>query len=263
MARTLALFVALSLNPSAVVADNLIDSMDTNRFRAPKDKGKAELVEGKVGKAVRFSFAKDARSAFFTGNLRGGPAWDKAAGLSFWVKGDGSDHFGGLQLIYDDDYAVRYDYCFPIKDTEWTKITVAWREFVPVLPGLRSRPLGPGGNRPSKVSAVWFGKWWYWRDYPAHSFAIDEIRLEEKIERDTKEHRPEGAPLARVLKKLKAGEAVTVVTMGDLLTDTRHWANREVSWPALLKKELEAKYKSKVTIVNPAIGGTQLRQNLV
>ena len=45
--------------------------------------------------------------------IHGTPAWDRAAGLSFWVKGDGSDHFGGLELIYDDDYAVRYDFAFP------------------------------------------------------------------------------------------------------------------------------------------------------
>jgi hypothetical protein len=206
----------LLVSASALRAGDVIDSMDELRFRAPKDKGKAEQVTGKVGKAVRFSFEKDARSAFFTSNLRGAPSWDKAAGLSFWVKGDGSESFGGLELIWDNDFSVRYDVAFAIKSKEWTKVTVAWRDFVPVLPGAKSKPLGlPGGNAPSKVSAVWFGKWWYWRDYPAHSFAIDEIRLEDKLERDLKDYKPDGAPLARVLKKLKAGEAVTIVTVGD------------------------------------------------
>ncbi len=241
----------------------VLDSMDELRFRAPKDKGRAELVEGKFGRAVRFSFDAGARGAFFTSNIRGTPAWDRAAGLSFWVKGDGSDHFGGLELIYDEDYAVRYDYAFPLKHTGWTKVTVAWRDFVPVLPGPKSRPLGPEGNKPSKVSAVWFGKWWYWGDYPAHSFAIDDIRLEEHIDLDTNDYRPEGAPLKRVLEKLKTGKPVTVVTMGDSLTDTRHWANRETNWPLLLKRQLQEKYRSPVTVINPAIGGTQLRQNLV
>ncbi len=179
-------------------------------------------------------------------------------------QGDGSDAFAGLQLIYDDDYAVRYDFCFSLKGTEWTKVTVAWDDFVPVLPGAKSKPLGlPNGNAPSKISAVWLGKWWYWGDYPACSFALDEICLEETIDRDAKDYRPEAAPLGRVHARLKAGQPVTVVTMGDSLTDVRHWANKEVSWPALLKKQLEDKYGSKVTVVNPAIGGTQLRQNLV
>src|SRR5262245_41249155 len=78
----------------------VIDSMDTLRFAAPKDAGKGQvvLVEGKVGKAVRFSFAKDARSSFATSNIRGTPEWDRADGFSFWVQGDGSDSFGALQF---------------------------------------------------------------------------------------------------------------------------------------------------------------------
>jgi lysophospholipase L1-like esterase len=254
----------LLLLASPCWAGDVIDSMDTLRFRPPKDKGAAEVVEGKVGKAVRFAFEKDSRTTFFTSAHRGTPTWDKSAGLSFWVKGDGSDSFGGIQLIHDGDFAVRYDACFPIRSKEWTKVTLAWGDFVPVLPGPKSKPLGlPAGNAPSKVSAVWFGKWWYWRDYPAHSFAVDELRLEDTIERDAGEYPPEGAPLSRVLAKLKAGRPVTITTVGDSLTDTRHWANREVSWPLLLKKQWEEKYRSKVTVVNPAIGGTQLRQNVI
>jgi lysophospholipase L1-like esterase len=261
----LASLVLLSaLAPARATDGPVLDTMDELRFHAPKEKGKAELVEGKVGKAVRFSFDKDAQSVFFTGAIRGTPAWDDAAGLSFWVKGDGSAHFGGLELIYDDDYSVRYDYAFPLRNTEWSKVVAAWRDFVPVLPGPRSKPLDPrAGNRPSKVTALMFGKWWYWGDYPAHSFAVDEIRLEDKIPLDASDYRPDGPPLQHVLEKLNAGRPVTLVTMGDSLTDYRHWANRQTAWPALLKKRLEETYHSDVTVINPAIGGTQLRQNLV
>ena len=264
MSRCAATLLALMMNSSAGMAGDLIDSMDTNRFRIPKEKGRAELVEGKVGKVVRFSFEKDCQNTFFASNIGGKPEWDRAPGISLWVKGDGSDSFGGLQLIFHEDYAVRYDLCFPIRSKNWIMINVAWRNFKPVLPGSVSRPLGlPGGNAPSKISALWIGKWWYWRDYPAGSFAIYEIRLEEKIEQDVRDYRPEGNSLGRVLARLKAGKPVPIVTVDDSLTDTRHWANREASWPLLMKKELETKYGSKVTIVNPAIGGTQLRQNRV
>jgi lysophospholipase L1-like esterase len=263
MSRTGFLLLAFLGTVNGLSAGPVLDNMDEIRFRSPEGKGKAELVEGKVGKAVRFSFDKDSRGAFFTSKFRGSAEWDRAAGFSFWVKGDGSDSFAGLELIYDDDYALRYDYCFPIKGTEWTKVTVAWRDLVPVLPGPKSKPLGPGGNNPSKVSALALGKWWYWRDYPAHSFAVDEIRLEEKIELDDTDYRPSGAPLERVLAKLKAGKPVTIVTVGDSLTDFNHWANRKNAWPTLLTERLREKYKSEVTLINPAIGGTQLRQNLV
>jgi lysophospholipase L1-like esterase len=259
------LFLALaSLSSPAFADDGVIASMDELRFGPPKEKGRAELVEGKVGKAVRFVFEKDCQSTFFTSNIHGTPEWDKAAGFSFWVKGDGVDGFGGLQFIYDDDYAVRYDLAFPVKGQNWSKVTVAWNDLVPVLPGPRAKPLGtPGGNLPSKLSGLWFGKWWYWSDYPATSFAVDEIKLEPKISRDTNNYKPVGPPLGRVFAKLKAGKPVTLVTMGDSLTDKRHWANREVAWVDLLIEQLHGQYGSKITLMNPAIGGTQLRQNLV
>jgi lysophospholipase L1-like esterase len=242
----------------------VIDSMDEMRFRNPKEKGKAELVEGHSGKAIRFSFEKDCQGVFFTSPIRGQPDWDTAAGFSFWVKGDGSDHFGGLELLYDEDYAVRYDIMFSIKNTAWTKVTVPWRDLIPVLPGPRAKPLNPKtGNKPSKISALWFGKWWYWRDYAAHSYAIDDIRLEKDIALDATDHKPTGSSLQRVYQKLETGKPVTIVIMADSLADSRHWSNREIAWPAMLQKQLELSYRSKVTIHNTALGGTQLRQNVV
>lgn len=257
----LALAILLVCLPFTRAADDstVIDTMDEIRFRSG-DKGKLELVDGKVGKAVKFTYPDKCQNVFFMSRVRGQKEWDDAAGFSFWVKGDGSDHFGGIQFIYDEDYAVRYDFMFPIKSTEWTKVTVAWQDLVPALP--KGDMLGKV-NKPSKLSALWVGKWWYWRDYASHSFAIDELRLEKKIERDTNDYKPTGAPLARTLAKLKEGKPITVVTMGDSLTDTAHWANRQTNWPALLQKQIKEKYQSDVKIVNPAIGGTQLRQNLV
>ena len=133
-------------------AGDTIASMDELRFAPPKDKGSARLVEGKFGRAVQFRFAADSPGIFFTSNIRGTPAWDQAEGFSFWVKGEDQAGFGGIEFIYDDDYAVRYDLCFFIRPREWTKFVVAWRDLIPVLPGPRSRPLGlPGGNSPSKT----------------------------------------------------------------------------------------------------------------
>jgi len=243
----------------------LIASMDEARFQPPKEKGRAELVEGKVGKALRAQFEQDATSIFFTSNIHGTPDWDRAQGFSFWVKGDGTDGFGGIEFIYDEDYSVRYDYCFPVKGTHWKKVQVAWRDLIPVLPGPRAKPLGmPGGNAPGKLSGLWLGKWWYWGDYPAITFTIDEIRLEPSVDPDESgSSRPSSGSLGRVRSRLKSGRPITIVTMGDSLTDKRHWANREVCWVDVLKQQMKEKYGSDVTIVNPAIGGTQLRQNLV
>jgi lysophospholipase L1-like esterase len=266
MTRCLAYLAAVLtlVGPSLADEGGVIATMDQLRFNPPKEKGQAELVEGKVGKAVHFRFDNDARTTFFTSNIRGTPDWDRAAGFSFWVKGDGTDGLGGIQFIHDDDYAVRYDLAFPVKGTAWTKVIVAWHDLVPVLPGPHSKPLAEaGGNLPSKLSGLWFGKWYYWGDYPALGFTVDVIRLEPMIARDASDHRPRGPPLARVRAALRAGKPITVVTMGDSLTDKRHWSNREVCWIDLLKKQAKAAHGSEVTLVNPSIGGTQLRQNVV
>lgn len=224
--------------------------------------GTAKLVEGKVGKACEFTFKAAARSGFFTASVRPSPAWDQAAGLSFWVKGDGSSGFGGLELIDASNYALRYGYCFPIDSTEWRKVTVPWCDLVPELPA--GQPVGgKGGYSPSRFGNVWFGKWYYWRDYPACSFAVDQICLEPRIKVDKKDYTPAepGTPLLRA--KLKAGRPVTIVTMGDSLCDRRHWANRKVLWSQFLAESLTKRFAGKVTLVNPAIGGTLLTQNLV
>jgi len=242
----------------------VIQSMDELKFRLPKDKAKAEVVDGKVGKAVKFSYDAACLNAFFMGNSGASPEWDKAAGFSFWVKGDGSENCGGIQFIWNEDYAARYDYCFPINGTEWQKVVVPWCDVIPVLPKENCKFLdAANGNAPSKLGALWFGKWWYWKSFDAHSYVIDEIRLEPEIAVDRTDYKPVGAPLGRVLEKLKAGKPVTIVTMGDSLTDFKHWANKPGNWPTMLKKLLEEKYKTQVTIVNPAMGGTELRQNLI
>ena len=181
--------------PAFVSAGNVIDSMDEVRFRAPKEKGRPNWSRAR---SARRSGSPSRR----TPAAPSSPATSAAAGL-----GQGGRHlvlgqgrrlrlFGGLQLIYDDDFAVRYDFCFPIKGKEWTKVTVAWDDFVPVLPGAegeaaraarrqrRRRRSAPCGSASGGTGAT----------IPAHSFAIDEIRLEETIERDAKDYRPDGRP---------------------------------------------------------------------
>jgi lysophospholipase L1-like esterase len=258
--------LSLSLCRLFAAESSVIDTMDDVSFINPKEKGRVELVEGKFGKAQKFSFDDACMNVFIPSQkVKGSADWDKAAGFSFWVKGDGSDTCGGIEFIWNEDYAQRYDFCFQINGTDWQKITVTWRDLVNVLPEKSGKysPLDPAGNAPSKLGRLQFGKWWYWgKQYGKHSYAIDEFKLEPIIEAP-KVVKPSGTPLERVLGKLKAGKPITIVTMGDSLTDANHWANRNFNWPTILQKKLQEKYKSVVTIINAAIGGTQLRQGIV
>ena len=255
--------LCLTVRPGFGAEAGVLDAMDAVGFAPPKEKASLSLVEGKRNKAVRFAFADENRGVFVIGKVKGTPEWDRAAGFSFWVKGDGSGRLGGIEFLWNGDYGARYAYAFPIDSTEWKKIVVPWRDLIPEL----SKPLPPidpkSGSAPSKLGPITFGKWWYWGDYGAHAYAIDDLRLEPSIPSDTNDYRPAGAPLARVLAKLKAGKPVTIVTMGDSLTDVRHWTNRTTNWPAFLKTALSAKFRSEITLVNPALGGTELRHNLV
>jgi lysophospholipase L1-like esterase len=51
--------------------------------------------------------------------------------------------------------------------------------------------------------------------------------------------------------------------MGDSLSDKRHWANRETLWSEQFAQQLHEACGCAVTLVNPAIGGTTLSQNLI
>lgn len=237
---------------------------EVNKAKVKIPAGSAELVDGKFGKAVKFDFADKSSGGFMVAGAKGSPEWDQAAGFSFWVKGDGSQSWGGIEVIDKSDFKLRYGYCFPIDSTDWVKVTVPWSDLVPELsaPPVDPKAVAPAaGYKPSGFGNFWFGKWFYWRDYPAHSYAIDQVMLEKTIDRPKV---PEVEPaLSRIKAKLKAGKPVTIVTMGDSLTDYRHWANRKNPWPEQLAAALKAKYRGEVTIVNPAIGGTTLSQNTV
>ena len=258
---TLAALIALFANVGDAMAS---DAFDPASFRVAGAKAQLKLGDSEHSKTLELKFADDCKSNMIVGRTGGTPEWNKAAGFSFWLKGDGSDHLGALEFIWNDDYGLRYAYAFSLKDTAWRKVVVAWRDLLPEVSNPAARPIDAAtGSAPAKLGPIWFGKWWYWRDAAAHSYSIADLRLEPSIELDHRDFKPKGNSLARVAAKLKAAQPVKIVTMGDSLTDTHHWSNREVNWPLLLKAALEKKYGSKVTIVNPAIGGTELRQNLV
>lgn len=265
--RPLLMAALLALAAHAAHADDssMIDSMDTMTFNVPHDQTKArvEVVPGKIGQALKFSFDADAKSVFAAKRLHLTPEWDTAAGFSFWVKGDGSNHLGGMEFIWNDDYGQRYGYAFPINNTDWKQIFVSWHDLVPESGAMTKMIDAQNGNAPSKLVQMGFGKWWYWKDYAAHSYTIDDIELQPASAFKTDAFRPQGNPLARVQAKLKAGQPITIVTMGDSLTDYDHWSNKTTNWPTLLKDKIKQKYGSDVTIINPAMGGTDLRQNLV
>ena len=235
------------------------ETTDKNNKKIPA--GTVELVDGQFGKACKFTLQETGGPQFFTAWVNSKDDWDRYDGFSFWVKGDGSKNCGGLEFIDRDDFALRYGYCFSIQSNDWVKVTVPWSDLVPEL---SAQPVDAKlGLAPSRFRNIWVGKWFYWRDHPACSFTIERMALEKHIDGKATDYTPAQPGVPRLLAKLQAGKPVTIVTMGDSLTDKHHWANRERLWAEDLVAQLKKTYGSEVTWVNPAIGGTTLCQNVI
>ncbi len=87
----------------------VIASMDEMRFAPPKEKGSASLVDGRVGKAVRFRFEADAPSTFFTSDIHGKPEWDRAQGFA-----DRQAALGQPRGLLGRSATARVERCLPI-----------------------------------------------------------------------------------------------------------------------------------------------------
>lgn len=143
--------------------------------------------------------------------------WDGSQGLSFYVKGDGSDVWAPIAVSAGYG-AFSYVYFFPLKSTDWVKYTVAWRDFIPED---EVEPMGtPEGLPPGGIQVLRFGcRWRIWYDnanLPAHSFSVDQVQIETHVPLTTAPPAP--APFAAFLEKLRRREPVTIQFQGDSIT---------------------------------------------
>ncbi|HCE45821.1 MAG TPA: hypothetical protein DET40_19935 [Lentisphaeria bacterium] len=186
---------------------------------------------------------------------------DGYEGISFWVKGDGSDTYGTIVLCGQHPlwFPFKYAYSFPLKDTEWKKIVVPWDKFVPEDPVY---PIGTtGGMPPSGIQNLKIGNKWniYFNNkpMPKFSFCIDQIQFEEKVPSD--KNTPKLKSFEDVQKLLKDKKPVNILCLGDSITagtslkspDTERYAQ-------VLEKLLRKQYGyDQITVVSKAVGGAQ------
>jgi lysophospholipase L1-like esterase len=185
----------------------------------------------------------------------GSADWDRFAGLSFWVKGDGSENFSCLAVSGPYSYA----FYFPLKDTEWHQVTASWADFAPE--GQTGEIGGPGGMPPSAINAIRLGTRWtifHNNQYiPPHSFAIDRIQMEEKLPP------PAAVPPARdfkeILSLLKEKKPLRIQCMGDSITAGTGLADKDRSRYAVLSEDLLRRWTGNTNIVSysRAVGGAR------
>ena len=144
----------------------------------------------------------------------GSADWDRYQGVSFWVKGDGSDQFGCVALC------GRYPFVtyFPLETTEWHKLTVHLSDFVPEQ---QTDPIGAFGSMPaSGIKQIRFGSRWTIThnnaQIPAHEYWVDHLQLEERVPAPAAVPSPRA--FAEVVALLRARQPVRIQCMGDSIT---------------------------------------------
>ena len=160
-----------------------------------------------------------------------------------------------------EDESLIYEYWFSIESTDWRKLTVPWCDFMPVTPQAHFLNT-PHGGRPSNFTSLRFGKYVWRRDCPAYRYTVAQICLEPEIAVDAADYTPATGGTPRLLAKLQAHTPISIVTIGDSLTDPRHWANREIAWTPLLATKMNDVYKVEVSVVHASMGGARLTEAL-
>ena len=190
--------------------------------------------------------------------------WDNYQGLSFWVKGDGSDQYGCLAVGENHPlWGDMHSYFFPLKDTSWRKYTVAWDDFISES---HRWPLASRGCLPpSGLQFLRIGTRWTIQHnnapIPKHSYSIGHIELELKVENDRTV--PKLRDFSHVMEQLKAKKPVHVVCMGDSITAGTSLSPAEAGhlrYAAVIQKSLRTWLgHDKIVVESRAVGGAHLR----
>lgn len=153
-------------------------------------------------------------------------SWTGYAGLSFWVKGDGSELYGCLALgpagakSWEQNFANSSTYAcyFPLKDKSWHKVVVGWHDFVPEE---TQADIGSaGGLSPAAIRVLRLGNRWKIHHssapIPPHAYAVGLVQFEKSV--PAPKPVPALRPFASVLETLKAKKPLRILCVGDSIT---------------------------------------------
>ncbi|MBI2302410.1 MAG: hypothetical protein HYU66_26190, partial [Armatimonadetes bacterium] len=187
--------------------------------------------------------------------------WDRYQGISFQVKGDGSENYGCFAVSGGgSDGTYSYVTWFPLRDTTWHRVTVGWDDLVPEG---QCDPIGSlGALPPSGITVIRCGCRWTigHNNYPLPpvSFGLDQVQLEETV--PASPAAPALAPFDQVIARLKAGQPVRIQCMGDSITAGTSLPDRENQRYAVLLGRLLREWLKNDQIVceSRAVGGARL-----
>lgn len=189
--------------------------------------------------------------------LAANEAWDGSNGISFRVRGDGSDNWGRVAF---GNRAHMYELYFPLANDEWHEVRVHFDELVGAV---AVRDIGTLGMLPpSGIRNIQLGDRWYlhWNNspMPEHSFAIDDLTL--IADAPEPAPAPVPRPLEDVLQKLRDREPVSIQCMGDSITAGTGLPDRDTQRYAVLlgQKLRERLGYDQIECYSRAVGGARI-----
>lgn len=251
---------ALILSAHALAGPVIEDFEDQSRWKASSDRVRIENAAAAVGDgALKVTLPGMAYMRMFnTMPPLENTEWDRYEGVSFWIRGDGSDLFGCLALCGG---SYSWGYChavyFPLKSEKWTQYTFTWDDFVPEG---TTGPIGSlGALPPSGIQYLRLGDRWtiYHNNQkiPRHSYCIDHLQMVETIATDRSV--PAIRPFAETLASLKSGRPLHIVCIGDSITAGTALQNRdEQRYATLMQQQLRSRLeRDNISVESRAVGG--------
>ena len=185
-------------------------------------------------------------------------------GISFEVRGDGSDAYASIMLGYLDNCNVMlgYEAIFPLDSMEWKNVTLKWEAFVQnYLPWDAKSPqdLSAPLLEPARIASIGFGLGHYFhKHYPAHTaFQIRNISLVHQIFEDKAASFSEKWSHTRTVlgKKRK----YRILLIGDSITEL----GGNQSYGDLLGRKIKEKWGNDCETSNCGIGGHSVRAGTI
>lgn len=264
MLRRFACQVGLLCVASVAVAEPVVltDCESVNGWQAAAPATVEAAADAAVGQgAVQLTLPGTVKLVLAGRAVPAMAGWDRYQGLSFLIKGDGSENYGCLAVSGGgSDGGFSYVTWFPLRDTTWHKVTVGWDELVPEN---QVDPIGtPGALPPSGITELRCGSRWRIghnnNPLPKVSFGLDQVQLEESVPGPAKP--PVLRPFAEVVAKLRAKQPVRIQCMGDSITAGTSLPDRDHQRYAVLTGQLLREWLQNDQLVceSRAVGGAKL-----
>jgi len=188
-------------------------------------------------------------------DVRADDSWNDYDGLAFWVKGDGSDNFACVRLR-SRQWNNSWVGTFPLRNADWHEVKLAWGDMTAT--GSNPELGAKKGFMPGNLDNVAFGK--SWNIDPQHKkprvvLSLDNVRLVRGLKSGRRRVSIDKfPPVSEVLARMKAGQTVTILSLGDSITAE---PGDRMSYPRQAAEKLRHHYgNGHITSVNAAIGGS-------